>query len=213
MNFDVDSTRRILFFDTETTNKANFGAAGSDPSQPLPVQLGALMYYVPEGLPMTYENAKEIHRVNLIVDQPRDIHPKAEEVHGISKELAARTGVSLETAMFVFDDMASKADLLVAHNMKFDIRVIERTYVEAGHHQQLWPAVGDMPMFCTMHTTTPILKLPKPSGYAGNKWPSLEECMQNFFGETIEGAHDALVDVEACARVFFHVVELLTSGA
>jgi DNA polymerase-3 subunit epsilon len=207
---DVGGIRNVLVFDTETTGRANFGLPGSHPSQPLPVQLGVLMYHVPEGTPFTFEDAREVHRVNLIIDQPKEIAEGAQAVHGISAELAQQVGVSLETAMFVFDDMASKADLLVCHNFKFDIRVMEQTYVQCGHHAALWQTIASKSSFCTMQAATPVLKLPKASGHKGNKWPKLEECIDVFFGEKIDGAHDALVDVEATARVFFHIIKLLT---
>lgn len=209
---DVGGIENVLVFDTETTGRANFGLPGSHPSQPLPVQLGALMYHVPEGTPFTFEDAKEVHRVNLIIDQPKEIAEGAQNVHGISPELATAVGISLETAMFTFDDMAAKADLLVCHNFKFDIRVMEQAYVVCGHHVGLWGTVANKRSFCTMQAATPILKLPKDNGHKGNKWPKLEECTQVFFGEDIAGAHDALVDVEATARVFFHIINLLTNG-
>lgn len=191
---------RILFFDTETTGKANFGKPGSDPIQPLPVQLGLILI----------EDRRAVAKANLLVHQPRPIEPKAQEVHGISAETARDCGVSLETALFVFDDLASKAHLIVAHNMNFDIRVMEQTYVATGHHDELWPTIAGVERFCTMHACTNILKLPKDKGYGGFKWPKLAECVRHFFNEEIDGAHDALVDVEACARVFFHLMDNYT---
>lgn len=210
---DVSGIENILVFDTETTGRANFGLPGHHETQPLPVQLGALMYRVPEGVPFTFEDAKEVHRLNVIIDQPKEIAEGAQNVHGISPELAHAVGVSLETAMFIFDDMAAKADLLVCHNVKFDIRVMEQAYVVAGHHD-LWASIAaTKSTFCTMQAATPLLKLPKDNGHKGNKWPKLEECTRIWFGQEIEGAHDALVDVEATARVFFHIINLLTHGA
>jgi DNA polymerase-3 subunit epsilon len=37
------------------------------------------------------------------------------------------------------------------------------------------------------------------------KPPKLEECIQHFFSEELPGAHDALIDARACARVYFHL--------
>lgn len=209
---DVSGIENVLVFDTETTGRANFGLPGHHETQPLPVQLGMLMYRVPADVPFTFADAQEVHRVNVIVDQPNEIAEGAINVHGITPELATAVGMSLETAMFLFDDLASKADLLVCHNVRFDIRVMERAYMVAGHHAGLWPTIASKSTFCTMQAATPLLKLPKDNGHKGNKWPKLEECTRAWFGEEIEGAHDALVDVEATARVFFHIINLLTHG-
>ena len=44
------------------------------------------------------------------------------------------------------------------------------------------------------------------AGMPGPKAPNLGECIQHFFGETLEGAHDAAVDIEASLRVMWHLI-------
>jgi hypothetical protein len=51
-----------------------------------------------------------------------------------------------------------------------------------------------------MLSSTGICKIPKKQGY---KWPKLSEAYQHFFGEELKDAHDALVDVMACKRIYF----------
>jgi DNA polymerase III epsilon subunit-like protein len=60
-------------------------------------------------------------------------------------------------------------------------------------------------MTCTMFSSTAHCAI---QGSRGNKWPKLEELHQKLFGEGFEGAHDALVDVQACARCFFELKRL-----
>jgi DNA polymerase-3 subunit epsilon len=43
------------------------------------------------------------------------------------------------------------------------------------------------------------------AGFTRAKQAKLSECITHFFNEDLTGAHDALVDVRACARVFFHL--------
>jgi len=45
----------------------------------------------------------------------------------------------------------------------------------------------------------------RAAGINKPKPPKLEECIRHFFGEELDGAHDAMVDVVACRRVFFHL--------
>ncbi len=37
------------------------------------------------------------------------------------------------------------------------------------------------------------------------KWPKLQETYKFLFGEEFEGAHDAMADVRACARIYFEL--------
>ena len=54
-----------------------------------------------------------------------------------------------------------------------------------------------------MEATTDICKIPPPRG-SGYKWPKLEEAYRILVDPVgFEGAHDAMVDVEACRKVFY----------
>ena len=75
-----------------------------------------------------------------------------------------------------------------------------------------WADAPERPWFCTKEAATPVLQLPAPPGgnryprkAAGDrfKWPSLEEAHRHFFGVGLDRAHDAMVDAEACARIYF----------
>ena len=59
------------------------------------------------------------------------------------------------------------------------------------------------PRFCTMKSTTDICRIPSPRG--GYKWPKLGEAYKHFFGEELQGAHDAMNDVRAAMRIYFHL--------
>jgi DNA polymerase-3 subunit epsilon len=66
------------------------------------------------------------------------------------------------------------------------------------------------PSYCTCESAKPIVNLPptdrmRMAGFNGPKPPKLEECMMHFFGEQLTGAHDAMVDVLACARIYHHL--------
>ena len=55
---------------------------------------------------------------------------------------------------------------------------------------------------CTMEMSTDYCELPGPYGY---KWPSLSELHYKLFNEYFDEAHDAAVDVRACANCFFEL--------
>ncbi len=94
--------------------------------------------------------------------------------------------------------VADNAEVVVAHNANFDGSVIAAEYLRLG----LKPPFVPGSMICTMTQSTDYCRL---SGPYGNKWPKLDELHMFLFGTLFGGAHDAGVDVAACARCFFEL--------
>ena len=194
----------ILFFDTETTGLPDYRSNPSDACQPHLVQIACIL---------TEDNGLERASVNLIVNPGVPIPSGASSVHGISSELAERAGMSSATAIAMWDRLASRADLVVAHNIKFDWALIETAWHRAGKGSAFYAAHARRSMFCTLEAASPIVNLPPTArmvaaGFNKPKPPKLSECISHFFGEELIGAHDALVDVRACARIYFHLLTL-----
>ncbi len=185
----------ILFFDTETTGFYKDRLPFDHPDQPRLVQFAAQL---------TDEDGEMVSQVSLIVNPEMDIPKAASDVHGVSTKLAAQVGVTQNSALGLFCFLASRASFVVAHNIKFDVGVMSCAAARKG---------GPMPHFdeiCTMEEASPHINLPPTermiaAGINKPKSPKLEECTQHFFGEPLDGAHDALIDVQACARVYFHL--------
>lgn len=201
----------ILFFDTETTGLLNFRAPMDDPSQPHLVQLACLL---------TDDDGTERSSMSIIVNPRVPIPTSASEVHGITDLIADRAGVFNETAVAMWSRLAERADLLVAHNIKFDMKVMEAAHARhsPGGLLKMDKAHAGRPRFCTLEAASPIVNLPPTekmvaAGFNKPKPPKLEECIRHFFGEALEGAHDALVDVRGCARVFFHLKAMERAAA
>ncbi len=187
-----------LFFDTETTGIVNFKAPPEHESQPHLVQLGAILYDA--------EN-RVVSEINLIVKPVGFTIPaEAAAVHGFTQERAERYGSSLRGVLSVFDALVRKADLLVAHSFDFDRTVILAELFRMRQWESLLEAkrvFADKPGFCTMKATTPICKLPSKFDGGDYKWPKLQEAYKHLFNEEFVGAHDAMADVRACARIYY----------
>ena len=56
---------------------------------------------------------------------------------------------------------------------------------------------------CTMIRSTDYCQL--PGRYGKYKWPKLEELHFKLFGESFEGAHDALADIRATMRCYYEM--------
>jgi DNA polymerase-3 subunit epsilon len=191
----------ILFFDTETTGFFQDRLSVDHPDQPYIVQLAA---------ELCDDDAKPIAGFSLIVDpgisEGIDIPVQASNVHGITNERAIQYGVSPEFALSAFTHLYQRADVIVAHNIKFDRGVTEAAI--ARHYGRVMPLRKTL--FCTMEAASPIVNLPPTermlaAGFTKPKPPKLEECIRHFFDEDLDGAHDAMIDVAACRRVYFHL--------
>lgn len=178
----------ILFYDTETTGLINFKRRSHDPSQPHLVQLAALLMD---------NDGREIQSLNFIIEPDGyEIPKEASDIHGITTEYAKEFGVPLGDAVRPFMSLAGKATRMVGHNIAFDKRVLKIARSRLPYIK--FPEI-EAEDFCTMH------KSRKPVGLG--KVPKLMEAYESFFGEKFIGAHGAMDDTRACARVYYHLIK------
>ena len=181
---------RALIFDTETTGMVQFRKPPEDKTQPDLIQLGMLLVDTDDWKP----RARNSLLIQL-ADSVR-IEPGAFDAHGISEEECARYGVSPVVACSLFNQACMQADIIVAHNLAFDTSIMKTALFRLGNKPHRFDGRQQV---CTKEASTDVLKLPGKYGY---KWPTLAEAYEHYSGGEIEGAHDALVDSEACLEVF-----------
>lgn len=196
----------ILFFDTETTGFYQDRLPVDHKDQPHIVQLAAQLCSA-SGDPLA--------GFSVIIDPGVEIPERASSVHGITTEKAIQFGVNAQSALSLFVHLYQRSELIVAHNIKFDKAVLE-TGISRYYGKPM--PLDRKPIFCTMEAAAPVVNLPPTermlaAGFKKPKAPKLEECIKHFFGETLEGAHDAMVDVAACRRVYFHLKTMETAAA
>jgi DNA polymerase III subunit epsilon len=189
----------ILFFDTETTGFPDDRLPVEHDDQPYVVQLAAML---------CRDDGDVLGSFSVIVNNGVPIPAKVTEIHGIDAPMALEFGVMPRTALGLFNHFSSRAGLFVAHNIKFDWHLMA---IMQARGANAMPAHGNR--FCTMETAAPVVNLPPSermiaAGINKPKAPKLSEAVAFFFGEELDGAHDAMVDVNACARVFFKLKEL-----
>jgi len=188
-----------LFFDTETTGKALFKAPPNHPMQPRIVQLAAVLFD---------DDGAECGSLNAIIKpEGWTIPADASAIHGITTERALKCGIPIMSALAVFSNFLHLADTLVAHNLDFDELVVSADLVRLPNPgaQKCFDRLAEIATFCTMKNTTQICQL--PGNYGDFKWPKLTEAHKHLFGTDVEGAHDAMADVRACARIYFEITK------
>jgi DNA polymerase III epsilon subunit-like protein len=175
--------------DTETTGLYNFRAPADDPSQPDVLQLCALLC----------DKEKIYSAINVFVHTETPIPEEAYKIHRIDREMTAKVGISRVRACQLLDSFARNADLLVGHNVEYDLKVMmTATLREKGQGASL-----KKPRFCTMKEATEKCKLPNPRFPGTFKYPSLIEAYQILVdARGFTGAHDAMADARATYELY-----------
>ena len=205
---------KALCYDTETQGLPLFNEPSEDPRQPHIVEIAALLFD---------DAGQKIDSFHTIVRPDGwTIPDEVAAIHGITTERAMDEGIPEHQALAGFLAMHARADIRVAHNESFDARIlriaIKRFGYGASGLEQLTQDHRDLiadqfkarPAYCTCTAAKPIMKLPptekmmaSPRFRNSFKQPNLQEAHKYFMGMAFDGAHGALADAHACARVYF----------
>lgn len=165
---------RVVAFDTETT-----GCSGYDEI----CQIAAAEYVC----------GKLSRTLALYVCPTCEMNPWAEGVHGLSMDFLSENGISPEKAMWRFFEFVGEDVLLVAHNAKFDFRMLSQECGKFG----LCFSPGGMETCDTLA----LARLLRPD----LKCHTLSHLI-DVMGVDGVNSHDALDDALACARIFFSLL-------
>lgn len=201
----------ILAFDTETTSLPLWKEPSDHPDQPHLVQLAMLL--------IDPETRKERASFNMII-KPGDwtIPEDVIKIHGISNEIASKCGISENIATSIFMSLRQQSTLIIGHNISFDERIMRIAMLRLGIPKESLDALKPITTFCTMKKSEKIVNLPptekmEAAGFTKPKAPKLSEAYSHFFNEELIGAHDALIDIRACARLYWHLQDMKEEAA
>lgn len=192
----------ILAYDTETTGLPLFDQPSDDPRQPHIVEIAIGLFDEATGA--------EVDRYHTIVRPDGwTIPDDVAAIHGITTERALAEGIDERDALFALLALWRRAEFRIAHNEGFDARIARigaKRFFGEGVADE-WKAGRAE---CTQRLATPILKLPPTEKMRAakrfhHKSANLTECVRHFFDEDHAGAHGALPDMLACARVWFAI--------
>lgn len=169
---------KVVVFDTETT-----GVGTSDEV----CQIAAIQF----------ERGARVRSLNEYLRISFPMPDYAESIHGISDEFLAEHGIEPLEGLNKFFELAKGDALLVAHNAKFDIRMIGGTCAKNGME-----GLSEDVFVCdTWHLAKKVV--PGLGNY------QLATLIDEFHVDAVN-SHDAMDDVLGCAGVFFHLVDMTT---
>lgn len=210
---------KILFFDTETTGLPldYYEPYTNVKNWPRLVQLSWILEDT---------DTNEVTEHDFIIKPVGFIIPfAATKIHHITHGRAERNGKPIKDVLLLFDLDLLKADLLVGHNIEFDLNIVAAEFYRLKKDKEcdLAPrtinkiinTLFSKPEFCTMETGSYYTKIETYNGEY--KWPKLIELYRHLFGHDFKGAHNSLDDIRATRECFWEMLRLdisdiLTSG-
>ena len=133
---------------------------------------------------------------------------EAEAVNGLSTQYLQDTGVPSQAVIPLFMPITSKADLVVGHNVEFDIKIMSAAlwrhiiieHSENFAHEVITKHWLTKPAFCTMKESRREVQALDKRGRV--KAPTLTETYKHFFGKDLDRAHSANADAVATLEIY-----------
>ena len=196
-----EQSKNILVFDTETSGLPldRLGKISDSSNWPHIMQLSFIVYD-------TGKN-RVLKEGDYIINVPDnvEISPESTAIHGIDRKRCNREGIPIKEAIREFKKWLNIADMVVAHNMEFDKKMI---MVECSRNKMMHSLYNNKAYFCTMKSSGDLCKLvaiSKKSGKQYYKYPTLMELHDKLFGSTPRNLHDSFVDILICFRCFYKI--------
>lgn len=189
----LNNKMKVLVFDTETSGLPTERNASIYETEKWPhiLQLSYIVYDIDTNELITVENDY------IKIDSSVIVNPESTKIHCITHE-QLNNGILIVDALLKFNKYASNCDLIVAHNVSFDKRMI----IVEGIRNNIKMDVHTT--YCTMKSGINICKIEKVStnGEKYFKYPTLSELHNELFQTIPKNTHNALIDILICMRCF-----------
>lgn len=198
----------VLIFDVETT-----GLLQKTPNDP-PVYITQLSFALYD-----VTNARFVKTYNAYINIPQSviIPEKITEITGITREKLNKDGIDIVDVLEIFYDAYCRADIVVAHNLDFDSKVIKieanRNYVRFQNKEMapyivwmfdsIYTKLTNIEMKCTMKMSKELCNIVRINSRGTYlKFPTLCELYERLFHTKPEHLHNSMIDVLVCLRCY-----------
>ena len=205
---------RVLVFDTETTGLPGSRIINPDTLKLWPhiVQFSYVIYDTE--LNDIVKSSDDIVRVKDEIT----ISEESSKLHGITNEISSIKGISVDLVLNDFFDNLINVDLLVGHNVSFDVNMVKvellRLIYEISssvskseikkYKYNLHLLTNYKNIYCTMQESIVFcgIKANDKSGKEYNKFPKLLELHQKLFESIPNNLHNSFNDILVTLRCY-----------
>lgn len=151
-----------------------------------------------------YDNeGKEKEFYDILVNPENKFEIKNSHFHGITQEKASKEGISFNETIKILETILEKTDLIVGHNIKFDINVLASELYRIDESTLAFKLLQKK-NYCTCYNGKNITKI--KTKYNNYKLPKLEELYTYLYREPIINSHNAKYDVIHTAKCYFKMI-------
>ena len=205
---------RVLVFDTETTGLPKSKIINPDTLNLWPhiVQFSYVIYDT--ALNDIVESKDAIVKIKDGITIPED----SIKIHGVTNEISQKNGINIEFILNEFFYHLRNVDLLVGHNISFDINMIKVELLrfiyetncnileneEKAYKYNLHFLTNYKNISCTMQSSIDLcnIKAINKFGKEYIKFPKLLELHQKLFDSTPNNLHNSFNDILVTLRCF-----------
>lgn len=191
-------TKKILFFDTETNGKPK---SYPDFRKRNAVRIWCRLVQIAWQLTDNLGNILS-EQCHIIKPDGFAFSSDAMKVHLISEKRALVEGVDLGKCLEAFMEVVAQADIIIAHNIEFDVNVVGAELKRAKIDHSELTSTGQI---CTKLFGTDYCAIYHE--YYHYKYPTLTELYETLFGEEYDNAHNALADTTAVRKCYFALLD------
>lgn len=186
---------KIMFFDTETTGF----------SPPAIVQIWIIIWEYEENWKIVKEDS-----IDLLFNPIIEIEKQASDIHGFTFD-KVKDKPYFNTFIPKFVKIVNESDLIIWHNVDFDITAIEyeirRFYKDCRKNidkkaTDFFQKIRDKSK-CTMLSSIDFCKIEWK--YWKYKWPKLLELHEKLFNKSFDCVHNAMADIQATRDCYFEL--------
>lgn len=143
---------------------------------------------------------------NLIKLEKNVISLDSYQIHKISFNECTERGIPILEALNSFHSWYNKCDLVVGHNVSFDMKMINVESLRNLLTPIKYKNDKDK-IYCTMMNSINIAKIEKINrmGQKYFKYPKLVEIYKLLFKSEPSHLHNAFIDILCCFRVFYFI--------
>lgn len=183
-----------VVIDTETTGLTRLSFANKLNYKKWPRMVQIAWALIDDGGIARHDNA-------IIRPDGFEIPKQATQIHGITHELALTGGEDLDQQLKTLNHVMQEADTVIAHNLSFDLGVIESEALRLDYKMQ----IPDK-RYCTVQLGRSYLR--QAHGRKQGGYPKLGDLYETLFGFSYGRKHNAQTDVIACCHIFTRLKQL-----